>query len=150
MPTAIATHVDIAAPPATVWAVLTDLPRHAEWNPFIRSISGELRPGSRLAVHVAPPGKPGMRFRPTVLVATPERELRWIGRVGLRGVFDGEHWFRLEPTGPAACRFHHGETFSGLLVPLFGKGLPETTAEGFRRMNEALKVRAEAMESSAA
>ena len=37
-----------------------------------------------------------MTFKPTVLAVHPERELRWLGRFILPGLFDGEHSFRIE------------------------------------------------------
>ena len=42
---AISATVDIAATPEQVWAVLADLPAYQEWNPFIRSASGQLTEG---------------------------------------------------------------------------------------------------------
>ena len=38
----ISATVDISATPEQVWAVLADLPAYQEWNPFIRSASGQL------------------------------------------------------------------------------------------------------------
>ncbi len=82
-----------------------------------------------------------MTFRPRVLAATPGRELRWLGRLLIPGLFDGDHSFVIEPTGPSSCRLVQGETFRGLLVAMFRKGL-DATAEGFNQMNQALKERA--------
>jgi hypothetical protein len=84
-----------------------------------------------------------MTFRPVVLVAAPEQELRWLGRLFLPGLFDGEHAFRLEQQ-TEACRLYHSERFSGVLLPLFGEGLLEATRRGFDAMNAALQTRAEA------
>ncbi len=133
--------IDIAAPPAAVWSVLIDFAAYPDWNPFIRRLQGEARVGARLEVTVQPPGGRAMTFRPTVNVAEPGRELRWLGRALLPGLFDGEHGLRLEPLA-SGCRFHHGESFRGLLVPLFGPMLARTE-RGFIAMNEALKRRVE-------
>lgn len=140
----IETSIEIQAPPATVWRVLTDFAGYPAWNPFIPSIEGEARTGARLRVRIAPPGRSPMTFRPTVLAAEPARELRWLGHLLIPGLFDGEHAFRLEARGPAACLLHHSERFSGLLLPLFGPGMLEATRQGFEAMNAALKRRAEA------
>jgi Polyketide cyclase / dehydrase and lipid transport len=35
--------IDIDAPPAAVWAVLTDTRSYSEWNPFMPHLAGELR-----------------------------------------------------------------------------------------------------------
>lgn len=139
--------IDIETSAAAVWRVLTDTAAYPQWNPFITRLTGVLEPGARLDVVIALPGRPPMRFRPRLLAAVPERELRWIGRVVMPGVFDGEHWFQLEHRGPGRCRFVQGERFSGLLVPAFGSGLPRAATEGFRLMNQALKARAEAAET---
>lgn len=139
----IVTSIDIKAPPARVWALLTDFAGMAAWNPFIRSVVGELRPGAQLTVRITPPGKAAMTFRPAVLAVSPERELRWRGRLLFPGLFDGEHYFLIEPLGAQSVRFTHGETFSGLLVGLL-RGMLGATEAGFHAMNAALKNRAEA------
>ena len=139
----IETRIEINAPPARVWAVLTDFAAMPDWNPFIRSISGELSPGGRLSVHVVPPGKSGMWFKPTVITLEPERELRWLGHLVVPGLFDGEHYFLLHRLDGPRTRLIHGEKFTGLLVGPFRATLAATQA-GFEAMNAALKARAEA------
>ncbi len=139
----IATTIDIAATPDRVWSILVDFPAHPQWNPFVRSIEGTPRVGDRLTVSIRPPGGKGMTFRPTVLAAEPGRELRWRGHLLFPGLFDGEHYFRIEPLGPGLVRFVHGERFSGLLVPFAKSSLDRGTRAGFEAMNGALKARAE-------
>jgi hypothetical protein len=139
----IETTVDIRATPARVWSILTAFSDYPVWNPFIVAAEGEPRPGARLKITIAPPGRRPMTFRPVVLVAVPERELRWLGRLIIPGLFDGEHDFQLERRD-VPCRLHHSERFSGVLLPLFGDGLLQATRQGFEAMNVALKKRAEA------
>ena len=38
-----------------------------------------------------------MTFRPTVVKLEQGGELRWLGPLGVRGMFDGEHGFRVVP-----------------------------------------------------
>jgi uncharacterized protein YndB with AHSA1/START domain len=59
--------IDIDAPPAAVWAVLTDTRSYSEWNRFIPHLAGELREGAKLDVRIEPPGGRAMTFKPTVL-----------------------------------------------------------------------------------
>ncbi len=139
----IDTAIDIHASAARVWSILTDFSAYSAWNPFITAAEGEARPGARLRITIAPPGRRPMTFRPVVLVAVPEQELRWLGRLLLPGLFDGEHAFRLEQQ-TEACRLWHTERFSGVLLPLFGEGLLEATRRGFDAMNAALQTRTEA------
>ena len=138
------TDLEIAAPAERVWAILADLPAYPAWNPFIRRITGALEPGARLEVRLEPPGGMGATLRPTVLAADPGRELRWRGSLGVRGLFDAEHRFALEPAGAGRVRFVQEERFTGLLVPLLAKSLDRHTLPGFEAMNRALKARAEA------
>jgi hypothetical protein len=142
----IETSAEINARPERVWSLLTDFAGMAAWNPFITSISGNLVQGSCLTVRIAPPGKAGMTFKPTILTVRPNRELRWLGRLFFPGLFDGEHYFLLDPIGDRRVRFTHGERFSGVLVP-FLRGTLSATEEGFKAMNAALKHRVETQDS---
>ena len=99
--------------------------------------------GERLEVKLQPSGASAMTFRPTVLKAEPNRELRWLGHLLISGLFDGEHIFTIEPLGEGRVRFTQREVFTGLLVPLFARGLDTDTRRGFEEMNQALKARAE-------
>lgn len=137
------TEIEINAPAERVWKVLTDFHAHPIWNPFIKELRGKPAVGEKLRVFIQPPGGKGMVFKPTVLKAEENRELRWLGKLIISGLFDGEHYFRIEPIDENRVRFIHGEIFSGLLVRLFSKSLDEGTLSGFRQMNEALKRRAE-------
>lgn len=137
----IDTRIEIAAPATRVWGILTDFPRFPEWNPFIARIEGQPEPGARLRIQIRPPGKSAMTFTPKVLVARPGKELRWLGRLLLPGIFDGEHAFELEERG-GSCSFRQSERFTGLLLPLLGGALA-ATERGFAAMNAALKQRAE-------
>lgn len=143
----IETEIEIAAPPAVVWRVLTEFEAYPDWNPLIRRITGPAREGAELDVVLRLPGADAggaddMSFQPTLLTFRPGREMRWLGRLWLPGIFDAEHWFLLEGTAEGKTRLRHGEDFSGLLVFIMNA---EETLAGFQAMNEALKQRAEAL-----
>jgi hypothetical protein len=138
----------IQANPERVWDVLTDFAAYPEWNPFIPRITGSLETGSRLDVQLQRPGSRGVRMRPTVQAAEPPRELRWLGHLGIPGLFDGEHRFRIEAVGTDRVRFVQEERFSGLLAPLVLRFLERGTRQGFEAMNRAIKARAEQLSSS--
>jgi hypothetical protein len=136
--------IEIDAPAERVWRVLTDFASYPQWNPFIRRISGEPTTGERLEVRIEPPGGRGMTFRPTVLNAEDNRELRWLGHLLVPGLFDGEHSFAIQPLNENRVSFVQREAFKGVLVPLFARSLDNNTHRGFEEMNRALKERAEA------
>ena len=124
--------------------MLTNFPAMGEWNPFISSLDGTAKVGERLTVKLTPPGGGGMTFKPTVVTADEGKELRWQGRLLIPGLFDGEHYFIIEPLDGNRVRFLHGERLTGVLVPLTGLlGVLKNTLAGFEEMNQALKERAE-------
>ena len=139
----IRTQIDIDVSPERVWSVLTNFAHHPDWNPFIREIRGEVRKGAKLYVRLGPPdGKP-MTFKPVVTSVEPARSFCWLGTLVTPWLFTGDHKFRLEPLGSGRTRFHHSETFGGLLVPFLKRSLDTDTRRGFELMNKALKTEAE-------
>ena len=141
--THLLTSISITAPPNRVWHLLTDFAGYPQWNPFIRRAIGEPMEGAQLEVYFQPSGARGMTFRPCVLKAEQNRELRWLGHFLIPGLFDGEHIFIIEPLEGGSVRFVQREIFTGLLVPLFMRWLEKDTRRGFEEMNRALKLRAE-------
>ena len=135
--------IEINASVERVWDILTDFASYPQWNPFIRNISGLPAPGERLEVRLEPPGGRGMTFKPKVLNAEPNRELRWLGNLLVPGLFDGEHSFTIQPLEEDRVRFVQREAFKGVLVPVFARSLDTNTKRGFEQMNRALKGRAE-------
>jgi hypothetical protein len=140
----IETVIDIAASTSAVWRVLMDFSAYPDWNPMVRSIVGNPRRGERLEVCIQPPGKNRMRFRPRVQLADEARSFSWLGQLLLPGLFDGLHEFRLQPVADGTRLYHH-ESFSGLLLPLIWPMMETPTRAGFEAMNQALKIRAEAL-----
>jgi hypothetical protein len=139
----IDTKIEINASADRVWSLLMDFPSYPRWNPFVRSIEGTPVVNQSLSVFIKPTGARGMKFHPKVLAVEPLREFRWKGKLLIRGLFDGEHFFVLESVSDARVIFHHGEVFSGALVSLFKRSLEGPTKQGFVAMNEALKREAE-------
>lgn len=137
------TSVEIAAPVERVWSILCDFVAYPEWNPFITSIEGRQRRGARLMLRIEPPGQAPVSFRARLLRIRRRRELRWRGQLLAPGLFDGVHSFTLEVLPDNRCRFHQLEEISGVLAPMLGPGLLETTRAGLEAMNQALKARAE-------
>ena len=138
------TEVDIESSEEKVWAILTDFPAYPQWNPFIKTISGEATSGAKLDVHIQPPGQREITIHPKVLSAVPGRELRWLGHLLIPGIFDGEHHFLIQATTEGKVIFVQEELFKGVLLPFTNKMLARTR-QGFQQMNEALKNRAEAV-----
>lgn len=139
---AIETSLAISAPPDAVWAVLTEFAAYPEWNPFIVKASGGLAKGGRLSITVALPSRGGQRvgFRPVITVLEPGRMLAWKGGLPLPALFDGVHYFRLEPAGTNGTLFVHGERFDGLAARLLGRRIMALRPD-YEAMNLALARR---------
>lgn len=138
----IKTEIVINAEVEKVWKILTDFEKHPNWNPFIKRIEGEKVKGKTIGVTIQPPSGGGMTFNPVVLKFESNSEFRWKGKLGIKGIFDGEHYFILERINDSQTKFIHGEDFSGVLVWIMGKAL-DKTKDGFNLMNNALKKEAE-------
>ena len=139
----LTSEVVIFAPPARVWAVLSDFSAYPEWNAFIPKVTVTLEKGARLTVRIAPPGGVPMTLSPKVILLESGSRFTWRGRLFAPGVFDGEHDFVVATRDSYVTRFTQSETFKGILVPLFAPSLNRNVHAGFKQMNEALKRRAE-------
>jgi hypothetical protein len=137
------TQIDIAAPPETVWNILTDLEAYSDWNPFIVSAEGNVAIGERLTNRMQQPGSKAMTLKPTVTAAEPGQKFEWLGHLIVPGIFAGRHRFELDAT-ETGTRVVHSEHFNGVLVRFMPKMVDNGTRQGFEEMNAALKTRAEA------
>lgn len=137
------TRIEIAASPARIWDILTDFAAYADWNPALLSAAGQAVRGSELEVVIQWPGLKRDNYRLQVTAVEPERELRWLGHFGIKGLMDGDHGFIIEATGENSATLIQTENFSGLLIPLFGPWLRRNVLDGFNQVNAALKRRAE-------
>jgi hypothetical protein len=139
----IKTEILINASPEKVWAILTNFGNYPNWNPFIKSIKGEVRVGNKITARIEPPNAKGMTFKPRILTFNTNKQLRWLGHLLFIGLFDGDHKFELIDNGNGTTTFIQSEIFKGILVPFFKKQLDNKTKKGFEAMNMKLKELAE-------
>jgi hypothetical protein len=134
--------IEIQATLEKVWAILTDLPRYADWNPLIYRAEGKVALGEKVNIS-AKTASNDRDFRCSVVKVEPNREFSWKFHVILPFLFRGEHIFRVEPIDAHRVRFIDREIFDGLLVPLLAKDLETNAKVGMIAMGQALKGRAE-------
>ena len=139
------TEIVIDAPADKIWTVLMDHEAYPSWNPFIKNISGNTQVGGKLSVKIQSDGSKPMHFTPVVLVNNGNDEFRWVGKLFIKGLFDGEHFFILEPINKNQTRFIHGENFTGLLSGILWKMIGSDTQKGFEAMNVKMKSRVESI-----
>jgi hypothetical protein len=137
------TEIIIHAKPENIWNILVDIEYYPNWNPFIVSITGDLKVGSKIKTKIALPNAKEMTFKPEILVNNTHHELRWIGHLFFSGLFDGEHRFELFDNGDGTTTFRQSESFRGILAPFFKKMIDIKTKAGFELMNLKLKELAE-------
>jgi len=140
MKTSLETQIDLDQAPAQLWAVLTDFPAYADWNPFLTKVHGVAREGERLLVDIKPPGETtGTATNPVIIELRPERTLAWRGGMGPPGLFTFEHRMTIEPLA-AGSRFQQTVRFSGMMVSSFA-GMIGQIEQGLRDMQQALQAR---------
>lgn len=137
------TEITIAAPPETVWRALTNFEEYPLWNPFIVSFSGSLVEDSRVSITLSRADGSTSTFTPRITRVDRPRELAWHGSLAVPGFFEGTHRFQLTATPDGGTRFEQSEEFTGLLIGPLMQGVLTETEASFRRMNQALKDRAE-------
>ncbi len=128
----------IDAPPETVWAVLTDTAKWPEWDPFCERIEGTLALGGKVKAYTTL--SPGRAFPVKVAELDAPRAMTWQGGMPL-GLFKGVRTYRLAPDG-AGTRFTMREEFSGPMLKLIGKTIPDMN-DAFAAFCAGLKDRAE-------
>lgn len=129
----------IKASPETIWAILTDAPGYPEWDPNVDRIEGRIAPGEKITAFTKL--SPGRAFPVTVSEFVPGQKMTWTGGMPL-GLFKGERTFTLSPQGNGTVKFTVRELFSGPLLPLIGRSLPDLNA-AFEQFVAGLKQRAE-------
>lgn len=107
--------VEIAAPARVVWAVLTDMPRYNEWNPFCVRASSTLEMGAAVdmtLVNYAVPGTlvPNCEY---ICAFEPERMISWEMVHSDLWPYPARRDQVIEPTGDASCRYFSTDAFLG-------------------------------------
>lgn len=138
MSKSIVTEIIIDAPMERVWQALANFKAYGDWNPFIKSIEGDLRVGARLTNTMWNGGKAYV-FRPRVLTVRQNSYFDWLGSLWFRGIFDGHHYFQIEQLSAGQVKLTQGENFSGLLSGLILRKIGAETRNNFIRMNNSLK-----------
>lgn len=129
--------VEIAAPIAKVWALISDAKELVRWNSTVTSLQGEIAVGSKLELRV--PISP-RTFTPRVTELNPPQRMVWSD--GFAPMFLGVRTFTLSAI-PNGTRFEMREVFSGLMLPLIRGSLPDF-GPPFEQWAKDLKSAAEA------
>lgn len=142
------TQIEIDCTPDVVWQALMDFDSYPLWNTFITNIEAKKPLGlnSQLQV-ILNHNEETMSLAPLVTCYEPNKAFHWLGKLFVKGIFDGRHQFELEPSKHYAngTSFIHKESFTGILVPFFKRTLNNNTKMRFEEMNLAHKQYCESL-----
>jgi uncharacterized protein YndB with AHSA1/START domain len=129
----------ISASPDRVWATLTDGERWPEWDSGVDAVEGRIAPGEKLTIRSS--AAPGRAFPVTVTGFEPPHRLQFSGGMPL-GLFRGVRTYDVTPTPDGSSEFHVREEYSGVLLGLIWRTMPDL-GPSFSRFADGLKVRVE-------
>jgi|SRR3984893_2269372 hypothetical protein len=130
----------IDANPDAIWSILIDAPRLSEWDSGIERVEGRIAPGETIKVFSKV--SPGRAFPVKVTDFMPARSMRWSSGMPL-GLFKGVRTFTLSQINSNATRFTMREEYTGPMLPLIWKSIPDL-GPSFEQFASGLKKQAEA------
>ncbi|MGI5128102.1 SRPBCC family protein [Pseudonocardia sp. CA-107938] len=136
--------VEIAAPAAFVWDVLTDYASYPQWNPYTVAVATTLAIGDPIDLTLPnPDGSPGTFVnREYIRVVDPPRHLRYDTGEEMPGIFAiRDQW--ITEAGPDSCSYHTTDAISGKYADTVMTMTGDWVKAGFDAVARALKVRAE-------
>lgn len=133
----------IDAPPEAVWAVLVDVARYAEWNPFTPVATTTLEVGAPIDMRVKMDGlRITVSQRETIRAVEPEAKLVW-GMEMMLGMVRAERTQTLTPLEDGRTRYRTEDVIEGPLEPLVGLLMGGSIQRGFEGVARELKRRVE-------
>ena len=129
----------IEAEPDAIWSVLVDGPGYARWDSGLVRLEGTVALGEELGL--VPEINPDRTFRVRVTEFEPNRSMTWTGGMPL-GLFRGVRTLKLRPAGDGSTRFEMREEFTGPLLGLIWKSMPDI-GPSFEQFARGLKSRVE-------
>ncbi|WP_390615368.1 SRPBCC family protein [Maricurvus nonylphenolicus] len=133
--------LEIDAPIAKVWSVLTDRENYPRWNPVIHTQHGELRRGCRGKMRIQPMPGPVLEVDIIYQKVEHERELSWYGGPPL---VKGYHYFQLKSLADGKTLLIHGERFGWLATLLSWPAVLGLVKQRYHMADQALQAYCEA------
>lgn len=131
--------INIRATKETIWNILTDAPGYPTWDPGTIRIEGKIGPGETLTAYNKI--SPDRAFPVKIAEFVPGQKMAWVGGMPF-GLFKGVRTFTLSPKSDGSVDFTLREEFTGLLLGLIGRTIPDMN-DSFKTFAAGLKARAE-------
>ncbi len=135
--------IHINAPIERVWAILLDLPRYSQWNPFTYRVDSTLVVGDPVDLYVRMRKRGERVQREYVRTVEAPTTLSWGMTMGHAVLLTALRKQTLERIDAKTCSYQTTDAFSGALTPLVTYLFGEDIEEGFNAVARALKAHAE-------
>jgi len=129
----------INAEPDVIWQILVDGAHVADWDSGVERVEGNIAAGETIKVYSKV--SPGRAFPVKVTEFRPAASMTWSGGMPL-GLFKGVRTFTLTPSADRQTRFAMREEYSGPLVSMMSRSMPDL-GPSFQQFANGLKQRAE-------
>ena len=138
----INTEIEIDAPAAVVWSVLSDVQSYKTWAAFLVDIEGEINHGAEIKARFQlNPKKEKFNDIAHIISVQDGVEFFWAEK-GPMGICD-DHHFKVEDLGDNQCRFVQTDALRQGMTWLLGGMLSRIYVKGYVSFNKALKAEAE-------
>ena len=128
--------ITIDAPLEKIWSILINVSAWPKWDPNCDKVEGTVALGHKLKVFTKL--SPGRAFPVKVARLEPSRLMVWTGGMPF-GLFKGERTYALAPKNGSGVVFTMHEIFSGPMLALIGKSIPDMT-KAFQQFALGLKA----------
>ncbi len=134
----------IHAAPATIWGVILDLPRYAEWDPWLTHAEGDMTPGGQVTVDVVLNGST-QEAEHTVITVEPYTRFCWKDAGWTTRLVPAQRCRTLELRADGSVKYVNELILDGLLAKLVDLTNGASMRAGMAAENAALRQRAEAL-----
>jgi uncharacterized protein YndB with AHSA1/START domain len=133
----VAVGITVRASPAKIWTLLTNAQDFPRWNSTVQSIQGTIALGEKIILKATI--APERAFKLRVTTCVPNERMVWQDG---SPIFKGVRRYTLTPRGDGTTDVTMAEVFSGLLMPMIARSLPDQ-GPPFERYMADLKAEAE-------
>lgn len=135
--------VEIFAPIDFVWAILIDVEKYPQWNPFTVRVETDLNVNDAVALYVHMP-KRGDRVQHEIVREVKQpTNLAWGMNLGFDFLLKARRDQQLVKISNDWCSYQTWDAFSGIFTPLVLALFGNDVQTGFDKMAIALKAHAE-------
>jgi len=137
--------ITIEAPVEVVWEVISDLPRYAEWNPFVVECASSLDVGDPIVMRVQIFPSFAQSQTEVIKGHTPGEHLCYGLPPQPLGALESLRCHDVKALGESRTAYHSSFELSGWLSSVVERLLGRRLRAGFGAMTDAIGARAEAL-----